>query len=104
MASNQKNRCAGPSLAAVPTQLEPTTNTICVRTRSPKPSGFFSTTLCRSTLRSARSNSDVIVEGYIRGALNGIDLSSCAEAKHWDCEIGDQSFFAELRMTMWFRP
>jgi hypothetical protein len=59
MARSQKKRCDVPSFAAVPTQPEPTTNTICVRTRSPRPSGFLSATLCSSTLRSARSNSGV---------------------------------------------
>src|SRR6266403_1036578 len=62
MASSQKKRCAGPSFAAVPTQLEPTTKTICVRTRSPRPSGFLSATLCSLTLRSARSSSFIIVK------------------------------------------
>src|SRR5437762_6387452 len=61
MARSQKKRCEVPSFAAVPTQLEPTTKTICVRTRSPSPSGFLSTTLCSSTMRSTRCNSGVIV-------------------------------------------
>src|SRR5436190_20644910 len=62
MARSQKKRCDVPSFAAVPTQPDPTTNTICVRTRSPSPSGFLSATLCSSTLRSARSSSGVIVD------------------------------------------
>src|SRR5947207_3897806 len=64
MASNQKKRCACPSLAAVPTQLEPTTKRIWVRTRSPRPSGFLRAPLFSSTLRSARSNSVVPTRRY----------------------------------------
>src|SRR5262249_23759028 len=62
MARSQKKRCDVPSFAAVPTQPEPTTNKICVRTRSPSPSGFIRATLCSSTLPSARFSSDAIVE------------------------------------------
>src|ERR1700730_13306653 len=62
MASSQKKRCACPSLAAAPTQLEPTTKRICVRTRSPRPSGFLRAALCPSTWRSARSSSVVTPE------------------------------------------
>src|SRR5437764_14770898 len=59
MASNQKKRWACPSLAAAPTQPEPTTNRIWVRTRSRSPSGFFSATLWLSTSCSARFNGAV---------------------------------------------
>src|SRR5262252_6672581 len=55
--SSQKKRCAWPSFAAAPTQLEPTTNKICVSTRSRRASGFFRATLCCSTSFSARSSS-----------------------------------------------
>src|SRR5437764_10307174 len=55
IATNQENRCACPSFAAAPTQLERTTNSICVRTRSRSVSGFLRATLCCSTSRSARS-------------------------------------------------
>src|SRR6266567_7052749 len=74
MASNQKKRCAGPSFAAVPTQLEPTIKTICVRTRSRRPRGFVSATLCSSTSRSARSSSVVIVEALKRHRFNVLTL------------------------------
>src|SRR6266700_77147 len=68
MASNQKKRCDGPSLAAVPTQLEPTTKRIWVRTRSRRPSGFLSATLWSSTLRSAFSNPVVTARRRIFGS------------------------------------
>src|SRR5712691_4214830 len=63
MASSQKNRCACPSFAAVPTQVEPTTKRIWVRTRSQRPSGFFSDALCASTFCSARCRSVVTAIG-----------------------------------------
>src|SRR5205809_1638981 len=59
MASNQKKRCARPSFAAAPTQVEPTTKRIWVRTRSKSPSGFLSDSLRVSTFCSARSKSVV---------------------------------------------
>src|SRR6267378_566706 len=65
MASNQKKRCACPSFAAVPTQVEPTTNRICVRTRSNSPSGFLRDSLRVSTFCSARSRSVVTTIGYV---------------------------------------
>src|SRR5204863_7155891 len=61
IASSQKKRCACPSFAAVPTQLEPTTNSIWVRTRSRSPSGFLRAALCCSTSRSARSSWVVMI-------------------------------------------
>src|SRR5216684_8889005 len=63
MASSQKNRCDCPSFAAVPTQLEPTTKRIWVRTRSHRPSGFLSDALCASTFCSARCRSVVTTIG-----------------------------------------
>src|ERR1017187_3676156 len=42
MAPTQKATWARPSLAAIPTQLEPTTQRICARTRSPRPSSLRS--------------------------------------------------------------
>src|SRR6266550_3144235 len=75
IARNQKKRCDGPSFAAVPTQLEPTIKTICVRTRSRRPRGFVSATLCSSTSRSARSSSVVIVEARSGTALTLQQLS-----------------------------
>src|SRR5438552_17286690 len=72
MASNQKKRCARPSFAAVPTQVEPTTNRIWVRTRSNSPSGFLSDSLRVSTFCSARSrsvvtNADVDLMAFLLG-------------------------------------
>src|SRR5205814_519843 len=55
IASNRKMRGDWPSFAGALTQLEPTTNRICVRTRSRSVSGFLRATLCCSTSRSARS-------------------------------------------------
>src|SRR5437588_6026484 len=63
MASNQKRRCDDPSLAAVPTQVEPTTNRIWVRTRSQRPSGFLRDALWASTLCSASRNSLIAIAG-----------------------------------------
>src|SRR5437762_13186781 len=61
MASSQKKRCDCPSLAAAPTQLEPTINRIWVSTRSRRPSSFLRGALRSSTVCSARSNSLAIV-------------------------------------------
>src|SRR5438067_2152306 len=61
MASNQKKRCDEPSLAAAPTQVEPTTNRIWVRARSARPSGFFRDALWASTFCSASRNSIVAI-------------------------------------------
>src|SRR5437660_10026039 len=52
MASSQKTIWELPSLAAQPTQTVPTTKTICVRTRSKRPSSFFKAPLRASTARS----------------------------------------------------
>src|SRR6188474_1337623 len=52
MAMSQKTFCSFPSFAAQPTQIVPTTNTTCVRTRSKRPSSFFRTPLRCSTSRS----------------------------------------------------
>src|SRR5438128_2845051 len=52
MASSQNTIWELPSLAAQPTQTVPTTKTICVRTRSKRPSSFFKAPLRASTARS----------------------------------------------------
>src|SRR5439155_18146774 len=52
-----------PSFAAAPTQLDPTTKRICVKTRSKRPSGFLRDSLCSLTLRSPRSSEMCITEG-----------------------------------------
>src|ERR1700730_17455745 len=62
IASKQKKRCEFPSVAAVPTQLEPTTKRIWVSARSKRPSGFFSDALWASTFCSARSRSVVTAD------------------------------------------
>ncbi|HEX8147418.1 MAG TPA: hypothetical protein VF591_09585 [Pyrinomonadaceae bacterium] len=57
MARSQKKSCSSPSFAAVPTQMVPTTKTICVSTRSHSPNSFRKTALRPSTRSSSRLTS-----------------------------------------------
>src|SRR5215207_2606943 len=88
MARSQKKSCSSPSFAAVPTQIVPTTKTICVSTRSQSPSSFRKTALRPSTRSSSRFNSDdaSALTSFMRSlrSLKSVNRQpSTVTSKHW---------------------
>src|SRR6185312_15321448 len=79
MEPSQKATCARPSLAAMPTQVEPTTHSTCAMTRSASPSS-----LRRLACSAVGVSGMVVGKAYPRFAV---------ERRESDTEIGATSLF-----------
>src|SRR5437762_2047890 len=78
IATSQKTTCARPNFAAIPTQVDPTTQRTCARTRSPRP----------SSLRKEEESSLTVQQSWHNGQQGDRDGSPRIGGALWRCKGG----------------